>query len=70
MRISAQTEKIPQKQAGIPKKCLPASADFLCLFPGRKKEYNGEKNTIKFLLGNRKRRIYSEGRQSGEREGL
>lgn len=69
MRISAQAEKIPQKQAGIPKKCLPASADFLCLFPGKKKEYN-KKNTIKFLLGNRKMRIYSEGRQSGEREGL
>lgn len=42
MRSSAQTEKIPQKQAGILKKCLPASAVFLCLFPGRKKEYNGE----------------------------
>lgn len=70
MRISAQTEKIPQKKAGIPKKCLPASADFLCLFPGRKKEYNEGKEYHKISFGKPKERIYSEGRQSGEREGL
>lgn len=70
MRISAQTEKIPQKQAGIPKKCLPASAVFLCLFPGRKKEYNRERgyHKISFREAERRKYVGKDGSPRKERD--